>query len=160
MTAGDRSSRPGPRHSNAGTATFAGQGEQGSVASASYAGTAANVPAARRFVREALVGSPRIHDLELIAGELAANAIEHTPSGQQGGIFTVRVTSRPKGARIGITDLGSSCACSTPRGSSLSECGRGLMIVSTLADEVGHYLTTDQRHCAWAEVYWLLVRNE
>ena len=57
--------------------------------SVTFPGLPAIVPSARRFVRGILVGSPRADDMELITAELASNAIRHTPSGQDGGEFTV-----------------------------------------------------------------------
>ncbi|WP_143227945.1 ATP-binding protein [Actinomadura meyerae] len=47
------------------------------------------VPAVRAFVRGLLDGTPRVHDAELVIAELAANALQHTPSGDPGGAFRV-----------------------------------------------------------------------
>jgi anti-sigma regulatory factor (Ser/Thr protein kinase) len=50
--------------------------------SVTFPGLPAIVPSARRFVRGILAGTPRAEDMELFTAELAANAIRHTPSGQ------------------------------------------------------------------------------
>ena len=63
--------------------------------SITFPGIPAIVPAARRFVRGSLEGSPCHADAELIAGELISNAIRHTPAGRDGGEFTVTIRTAP-----------------------------------------------------------------
>jgi anti-sigma regulatory factor (Ser/Thr protein kinase) len=141
---------------DADAATLARRAETASVVSASYAGRPASVPAASRFVRERFAASPRLDDLELIVGEFATNAIKHTPSGERGGTFTITMLCWPDGVRIEVTDLGSTSVRPRPCADALSEYGRGLMIVSALADKAGDDITADQGHCAWAELSWLI----
>jgi anti-sigma regulatory factor (Ser/Thr protein kinase) len=66
--------------------------------SVTFPGLPAIVPSARRFVRGILARSPRTDDMELITAELVSNAIRHTPSGRDGGEFTltVRTGSGPR----------------------------------------------------------------
>ena len=63
--------------------------------SITFPGIPAIVPAARRFMRGILEGSPSHADAELIAGELISNAIRHTPAGRDGGEFTVTIRTAP-----------------------------------------------------------------
>src|ERR1700744_4283686 len=71
-----------------------------------YPGALASVPAARHVVRQLLRHSPRAGDAELIAAELMSNAVLHTPSGAEGGTFTVTVRLGAGWARIEVFDLG------------------------------------------------------
>lgn len=123
--------------------------------SAKYEGRAASVPAARRFVRDMLAGSPRLNDLELITAELATNAIQHSRSALDGGIFTVTVMALPGAARIQVMDEGSGWVAAGVPADLQGDGGRGLQIVSALADKSGHDLTIGRLRIAWAEVTWL-----
>jgi len=182
-----------------------------------FPGLLAIVPSARRFVRGILAGSPRVDDIELIAAELASNAIRfsllcfrvaiaaiggkrtcglccsttssslplvtepretgqpptgqgqlrhgyhrtrrvrreilHTPSGQDGGAFTVTVRTEPGWARIEVSGAGSG-EWNAPRDGTLEdEYGRGLAIVAALADKLGHDIRASGQ-TVWAEVNW------
>jgi serine/threonine-protein kinase RsbW len=121
--------------------------------SVTFPGLPAIVPSARRFVRGILADSPRAADMELITAELASNAIRHTPSGQDGGEFTLTVRTEPGWARVEVSDAGTG-EWSTPRdGSDDDEYGRGLAIVAALADKLGHDIRADGQ-AVWAEVIW------
>ncbi len=74
--------------------------------SVTFPGLPAIVPSARRFVRGILADSPRSGDIELVASELASNAIRHTPSGEPGGEFTITIRTGPGWARIEVSDVG------------------------------------------------------
>jgi anti-sigma regulatory factor (Ser/Thr protein kinase) len=122
--------------------------------SITFPGIPAIVPAARRFVRAIVEESPRAEDLELIAAELASNAIRHTPAGQDEGEFTVTIRAGTGWARIEVADPG------TGRWQPLTadddaEYGRGLAIVAALADKLGHDAGRDGQ-TVWAEVSWPL----
>jgi anti-sigma regulatory factor (Ser/Thr protein kinase) len=116
-------------------------------------GTPASVPAARQFLRRILAWSPRVDDLEIIACELMSNAIQHTPSGHDGGTFTMTIRWAPGAARIELEDDGTGQWNAAPD-DALAECGRGLTLVSALADDAGHDITPDQHHRVWAAVTW------
>lgn len=121
--------------------------------SVTFPGLPAIVPSARRFVRGILADSPRSDDAELIVSELAANAIMHSPSGQDGGEFTVTVHTEPGWARIEVSDSGAG-EWSAPAGGTLDdEYGRGLAIIAALADKLGHDIRADGQ-TVWAEVVW------
>ena len=118
-----------------------------------FPGLPAIVPSARRFVRGILAGSPRAGDLELITAELASNAIRHTPSGQEGGEFTVTVRTEPGWARIEVSDSGTGEWSAPQDGTLDDEYGRGLAIVAALADKLGHDIRAGGQ-TVWAEINW------
>lgn len=111
----------------------------------------------------------------MIAAELMTNAIRHTASGADGGTFTVTVRQQPGLARIEVRDMGNGaqqwCA-GGPAGphqcaivplaqqagddlsAGIAEQGRGLMMVSTLADSCGHEVTAAQTQTCWAVLTW------
>lgn len=124
-------------------------------ASVTYPGTPENVTAARRLVRAVLAHSPRVRDLELIASELITNAICHTPSGQQRGTFTITIRHRPGRARLEVTDLGTlPWRLALPSRDEMNEHGRGLQIVTALADDVGYGVGPGDSQIIWADVTW------
>ena len=59
----------------------------------------------------------------------------------------------PRAARIELEDDGTGQWNAAP-GDTFAECGRGLVLVSALADETGHDTTADRHHRVWAEVTW------
>ena len=117
-----------------------------------------------------LTGSPRLDDLELIASELMTNAIKHTASGYPGGGFTLTIEAAADRVRVGVEDGGAggsfdgggpdgplaSALAGTVSCATLGEvdtAGRGLMLISALADKAGHEVGTAS-HLTWAEVVW------
>lgn len=113
-------------------------------------GVAASVPAARRFVAEALSGCPRADDLILVASELASNVVSHSASGE-GGAFTLRVRIALRWARVEVSDSGPALLPVTASN------GWGLAIVAAVTDRAGATIAADGRRTAWAEVTWLLA---
>jgi len=120
--------------------------------SVTFPGLSAIVPSARRFVRGLLAGTPRAGDMELIASELITNSILHTPAGE-GGEFTVCVRTETGWARIEVSDTGTGQWHPRPDSRPEDEYGRGLTIVSALADKLGHDASADGQ-TLWAEVFW------
>jgi anti-sigma regulatory factor (Ser/Thr protein kinase) len=118
-----------------------------------YPGLPSSVALARLLIRDLLAGSPRLDDVELIGSELMTNAIRHTPSGQDGGTFTFTIERTPRWTRIEVEDLGSG-SWQPVHGDSSAEYGRGLVLVTALADHVGHGAAIVARHRSWAEVSW------
>ena len=121
--------------------------------SVTFPGLPAIVPSARRFVRGILAGSPRADDMELIAAELASNAIRHTPSGAPGGEFTVTVHAGQGWARLEVSDAGTGQWSGPRDADDDDEYGRGLAIVAALADKLGHDVRAGGQ-VVWAEVSW------
>jgi anti-sigma regulatory factor (Ser/Thr protein kinase) len=116
-----------------------------------FAGQPGQVVQARRFVRRVLATGVLAEgvaagvltdglaaDAVLLTSELAANAIQHTASGQ-GGTFAVTICPRPPAIRICVTDGGAPAGPSITSPASLAASGRGLAIVDTLASRWGHH---------------------
>jgi len=118
-----------------------------------FPGLPAIVPSARRFVRGLLAGSPRAGDMELAASELVTNAILHTPSGDAGGEFTVRVITGTGWARVEVSDAGAGQWHPRESLGSDDEYGRGLAIVASITDKFGHDATATGQ-TLWAEIHW------
>lgn len=128
-----------------------------------YPGTLTNVSLARRRVRDFLRRSPRADEAELIAAELTSNAVLYTPSGEDGGTFTITVQYGADWARIEVFDLGTEpWHCILDDGpltddipvSGFAECGRGLRMVAAIADEYGHEVSGSKGQACWATVTW------
>jgi anti-sigma regulatory factor (Ser/Thr protein kinase) len=83
----------------------------------------------------------------LAVTELAANAIVHTASGQDGK-YTISIRTGPQWARIEVTDGGPSMRRPAPGN------GRGLALVAGLTDRAGAETAPGGRRTAWAEVTW------
>ena len=105
----------------------------------------------RRWLRVLLPDCPARDDLISVAAELAANAIQHTASGN-GGWFTVEVTSLGPVVRLDVTDQGGPFV---PQVSdvAMSDRGRGLIIVQALAERYGVCGGGGGR-TVWAELAW------
>ncbi|MFE7813963.1 ATP-binding protein [Streptomyces sp. NPDC057433] len=112
----------------------------------------ASARAARRHVRDTVQpwGLPAgaVDDLELITGELVANALEHTG----GDTITVTCGLTAEAAAVGVTDEGESGAAVVPGApGGEQEHGRGLLITDALAARWGS-LRTGEGLTVWAEV--------
>jgi anti-sigma regulatory factor (Ser/Thr protein kinase) len=114
---------------------------------ATLPGTPSSVPIARRLIRDALPGCPRVDDLMLAASELASNGIAHSATGQ-GGTFTMRVRTAPRWARVEVTDDGPKEGLPSPRN------GWGLKIVREVTDGAAAVIQPDGCRTAWCEVTW------
>lgn len=114
----------------------------------------ASAPAARRYVRDTAhswgLSRRTVDDLETIAGELVANALEHSDS----GTITVTFAHSAGAVTIGVIDEGRGhVQVATPRTSSdlEGEHGRGLLITDALADRWGTR-RTGSGLMVWAEI--------
>jgi anti-sigma regulatory factor (Ser/Thr protein kinase) len=92
--------------------------------------------AVRAFVAMLLPERPRLDEVVLAVGELVANALRHTRSGQ-GGFFTVDVYHAAGRTEISVTDQGGPAEPVVADADELAECGRGLRTVALLADSWG-----------------------
>jgi hypothetical protein len=111
------------------------------------------VPEARRFVAGLLAGCPGREVLMTCVSELAANAIEHTDSGN-GGVFIVEVDCPRDGvARVAVTDEGSSSVPATGSLDLMAEGGRGLAMVAACTSRWG-YADANPGRTVWAEACW------
>ncbi|WP_338683699.1 ATP-binding protein [Streptomyces acidiscabies] len=99
---------------------------------------------------------PRAYDLEIVTGELVANALEHTKS----TTITLTCTFTPTTAVLTITDEGTghpflTCPTLTPD----EEHGRGLLITDAIATRWGT-CKTRRGLMVWAEVQLQAERPE
>ncbi|MFW6694746.1 ATP-binding protein [Streptomyces sp. MAR4 CNX-425] len=101
-----------------------------------FARGAASVARARDFAAGALTGTPGAGlapDVRVCASELATNAVRYGPAGRD---FLVRVLTRGDTVRLEVHDAGEGAPrVRTP--DATEERGRGLLVVSALADEWG-----------------------
>jgi anti-sigma regulatory factor (Ser/Thr protein kinase) len=111
-----------------------------------FVGVPVSVGAFRDFVAKALVGLPLpvVEDSELVASELATNAITHSRSRLPGGVYTGRVEIGAVDVLIEVVDQGADDA-SAPEaliGGGMDEHGRGLFLCATFG-ELKSEITTD-----------------
>ncbi|GGV27008.1 hypothetical protein GCM10010182_57410 [Actinomadura cremea] len=119
-----------------------------------YPGVPSMLAAVRAFVRGLLINSPRLDDVELVASEIARNAIRHTPGDRDGGRFFVTVSLRPGWARIAVSGSGTGrWNRSDVTKDGIDEYGRGLLVVVGCADKVGHDVSAHGQ-TMWAEFTW------
>ncbi|WP_328868702.1 ATP-binding protein [Streptomyces sp. NBC_00287] len=114
--------------------------------------TPAAVTAARHQTVDAIAGwkaeldDEVLHTAELVVSELVTNAVQHTHTGQ------VSVTVRVAGAVLRIEVSDSSPVLPRPGlPDGHSERGRGLFLVTALADRHGAHPTSMGKQC-WAEI--------
>jgi serine/threonine-protein kinase RsbW len=98
----------------------------------SFRATADQVGEARRFLAQLLGDCPLTVDAVACLSELAANSVRHSSSRRPGGSFTVRASLRPAGLRVEVEDEGGTWG---HRQGPDDECGRGFVIVGTLASD-------------------------
>ncbi|MEW9531914.1 ATP-binding protein [Microbispora sp. NPDC049125] len=103
-----------------------------------FLGSPASVTEARRFITIFLSQWTIVEAAELIVSELATNAVRHTASGRFGGRFLVSIQAEPDQVWLGVIDEGGPFA-PTVMPASDEEGGRGLLLVSCLADSWGVY---------------------
>ncbi|WP_157254816.1 ATP-binding protein [Nonomuraea typhae] len=97
-----------------------------------FTGTPDQVGEARAWVLGLLQGCDRRDDVALAFTELGANAVLHSASGRDGGMFTVRLALSSTEVELSVVDQG---PLSVPAQREADESGRGLSIVHQLADE-------------------------
>lgn len=118
-----------------------------------YPGRPAQVRRVRADLRVILGGCPVADETILVASELAANAVTHSSSRQEGGRFIVRAEVRPGVCvRVEVEDQGDAWAGHHPRD------GRphGLDIVQAIAGDGNWGIDGDAAagHVAWARLDW------
>jgi serine/threonine-protein kinase RsbW len=117
------------------------------MAQTTLPGVPESVSLARRFVRAALPGCPRVEDLALAATELASNAVRWSAAGQ-GGTFTVTVRTAPRWARVEVTDPGPAARPAAAGN------GWGLGIVVAVTDRHDTRHGPGAARTSWAEASW------
>lgn len=93
-------------------------------------------------------------DVDLLVCEIATNAVQHSASGRPGGGLWVTVLVSAGRLRVEIQDDGGSAGCPMipVKGSAWDEGGRGLLMVSQLADRWGALRGENGHHTVWFEV--------
>ncbi|MBG0820093.1 ATP-binding protein [Planomonospora sp. ID91781] len=102
-----------------------------------FLGSTASVCEARRFVTAFLNGWPIVEAAELIVSELATNAVRHSASGRFGGRFLVTIHVGRDRLWLAVLDEGGPRTPEVLLDGQEDEGGRGLLLVSTLADSWG-----------------------
>ena len=106
------------------------------------------VPAARRFIRDALDGHPAAFDAELLTCELVTNAVQHATDA---GWVTVAVMRRGAVVHVDVIDDGRSGLPHWREATSQDEGGRGFQLVNEIAERWG-FLRERARTCVWFEL--------
>jgi serine/threonine-protein kinase RsbW len=102
--------------------------------SRTFRGTSDQIAAVRCFVRSAFGNHLACDDAVLVASELAANAVAHTASGDEGGTFTVHLaTVSAERVAMFVTDQGGPTVAKARHADVDAESGRGLDIVTAIA---------------------------
>lgn len=118
--------------------------------SRSFPGLASQASLARQFLTDVMGGHPLTCEAVACLSELAANAIVHSHSRQPGGLFTVKVIGHVDGqVRVEVIDQGGPWE---PNFSDDGSHGRGLLIVSQLADNWGTSGGSRDGRTAWFEL--------
>ncbi len=120
-----------------------------------FPGTTRQVSDARRLAQMFLDDTTRAGDAAWITGELAANAVRHTRSGVDGGMYVLELSRLGEVARIVVYDLGGGGRPVFTRpltALNLSEHGYGLLAITQLADRAGVRGNPAVGHAVWAEL--------
>jgi anti-sigma regulatory factor (Ser/Thr protein kinase) len=117
-----------------------------------FDGVPREVRQVREFVGRLVDGCPVADEVILLSDELAANAVLHTASGDN-GTFSVYVLLESAWVRVEIHDLGSASAPTIRRSAQPAESGRGLGIVETVADRWGFH-DGQRGRVVWFEMDW------
>ncbi|MFC4007819.1 ATP-binding protein [Nonomuraea purpurea] len=119
-------------------------------------GVECSVPLLRRFVGQVLTaaGHRSVDDAQLVAGELAGNAVVHTRSARPGGLIVVGVAAIGDAlARIEVIDEGA-LTVPRPRKAGVGDChGRGLWLVEQVSARWGIGQEPFGGTVVWAEVF-------
>jgi anti-sigma regulatory factor (Ser/Thr protein kinase) len=106
------------------------------------------VPAARRFIRDALDGHPASFDAELLTCELVTNAVQHATDADW---VTVAVMVRGTVVHVDVVDDGRSGLPHWREATGQDEGGRGFQLVNEIAERWG-FLRERAGTCVWFEL--------
>jgi hypothetical protein len=117
-----------------------------------YPGTPDQIARARAFLASVLDGCPAAEDAILLMSEIAANAVQHSHSGRQGGRFTIRADARAgDGVLVQVEDQGGPWQ---PVRARTDGRGHGLDIVTALADDWGRHGDPVTGWTVWFRLAW------
>jgi anti-sigma regulatory factor (Ser/Thr protein kinase) len=98
-----------------------------------FPGEAVYLSEVRRFTAKVLGDVPGVDDVVQIASELAANAILHTASGEEGGTFTLHLATFSDRWQVRVDDQGGETFPSVCTAGEDDGAGRGLAVVAALS---------------------------
>jgi len=131
--------------------------------SRSFDGKPECVPEVREHTRNLLGGCRSADVVELVASELAANAVRHSDSGEPGGQFTVHLATFADRWQVRVDDEGGlriPHICEQAPIENVDdldqfgdevECGRGLALVAAVSSAWG-ILGDQAARAVWAEI--------
>ncbi|MFD7238760.1 ATP-binding protein [Streptomyces syringium] len=100
-------------------------------------GSPEEVGRARRWTRDVLGDCPCVDDATLIVSELSTNAVTHTASGNDAGLFHITLALSERVVAISVMDAGNSATGPKVEHARAADThGRGLALVSVLAENV------------------------
>ena len=106
------------------------------------------VPAARRFIREALNGHQAAFDAELLACELITNTVQHATDAD---LVTIAVSRSGATVHVDVMDDGQTGLPHWREATGEDEGGRGFQLVNEIAQRWG-FLRERGRTCVWFEL--------
>jgi anti-sigma regulatory factor (Ser/Thr protein kinase) len=120
----------------------------GAAATRTFGRRPDEVPAARRFIREALNGHPAAFDAELLACELITNTVQHATDADW---VTIAVSRRGATVHVDVMDDGQTGLPHWREATGEDEGGRGFQLVNEIAQRWG-FLRERGRTCVWFEL--------
>lgn len=121
------------------------------AATRSFARRAEEVPAARRFVREALRDHPGSMDAELLTCELVTNALQHAADASEITVVVVQHGEEGQYVHVDVIDDGHTGLPHWREASGDDESGRGFQLVNEIAHRWG-FVREDSGTCVWFEI--------
>jgi len=118
------------------------------TATRTFARRPEDVPAARRFVRDALDGHPASSDAELLTCELVTNAIRHATDA---GWVAVAVMRSGGVVHVDVADDGRAGLPRWREAAGQDETGRGFQLVNAIAQRWG-FRRERAGTCFWFEI--------
>ncbi len=109
------------------------------------------VPAARRFVRDALRDHPGSMDAELLACELITNAIQHAADASAITVVVVRHGEQGQYVHVDVIDDGHTGLPHWREAGRSDESGRGFQLVNEIAHRWG-FVRENAGTCVWFEI--------
>jgi anti-sigma regulatory factor (Ser/Thr protein kinase) len=118
------------------------------AATRTFARRTEEVPAARRFIRDALAGHPTCCDAELLTCELVTNAVQHATDAAR---VTVAVLRRGAVVHVDVIDDGCIGLPHWHEADGYDEDGRGFQLINAIAERWG-FLRERSGTCFWFEI--------
>jgi anti-sigma regulatory factor (Ser/Thr protein kinase) len=118
------------------------------AATRTFARRTEEVPAARRFIRDALAGHPTCCDAELLTCELVTNAVQHATDAAR---VTVAVLHRGALVHVDVIDDGCIGLPHWREAEGHDEDGRGFQLINAIAERWG-FLRERTGTCFWFEI--------